>query len=317
MFMNDNFLSYFEKDLHEVKKIIYSNLKSRNENVNTLTNALALENGKMARALFVLMGSSFGKPEKKQVLHLAAGIETLHLATLVHDDIVDESDLRRGKITLNASYGTKSALFMGDYLFSKAYILFSKHASPKSISNVSNTIKIICQGEIDQFLCSYSLSTSVKQYLRRIDAKCASLFSLSIYIGAYQSGARENVSKKLKKIGYYVGMAFQLVDDILDISSPKASSLGKPTENDIKKGIYSLPVILEIKNNNKALIEALENNSHEEAINIIKTSWGLEKSKNVAKKYTEKALALIEELPSNTEKNALKNLVQFLLLRSF
>jgi len=317
-----NFISYFEEDLLEIKKIILSNLKDKDINVQSLLNNLGVANGKMIRVIFVLIGGSFGKVEKNKLHHIAAAVEILHLATLVHDDIVDDSNLRRGKETINVTHGIKSALFMGDYLFSEAYILFSKFLTLKTITNISETIKVICKSEINQFLTAYSLSSTIKDYLRRINGKCATLFSLSLSIGAIEGEVDNkgevdnNVIQKLKKIGYYTGMAFQLVDDILDITM-KEIILGKPTESDIKNGIYSLPILIEIRDNNVFLINALEDNDLAKVLDIVKNSNGLRKSKEVAQRYSYKALKLIDELSVSPERVILKSIVETLLSRNF
>jgi len=316
MLTNMNFISYFEEDLLEVKKIIKSNLKDKDYNVHSLINNLGVIDGKMIRAILVLIGGSFGKIEKNKLLHIAAGVEILHLATLVHDDIVDDSNLRRGKKTINATHGIKSSLFMGDYLFSQAYIIFSKYATTKSITNISETIKFVCKSEINQFLTAYSFNSTIKDYLIRINGKCATLFSLSLSIGAFDGNANNKTTQDLNRIGYYSGMAFQLVDDILDITTPKCE-LGKPSESDVKKGIYSLPIIFEIKDKNKVLIDALESNDLTKVLYIIKNSNGLKRSKEIARRYTYKALKLIDGLPVSQEKLALKSIVETLIDRKF
>jgi len=316
MSTNMRFVAYFREDLLEIRKIMSSNLKDKDVNVQLLMNNLAVFEGKMIRAIFVLIGASFGNVERNDLLQICAAVEILHLATLVHDDIIDDSNLRRGKSTINATHGIKSALFMGDYLFSQSYILFSKSTSKKSITNISETIKLICKSEIDQFVSSYSLSSSIKDYFIRINGKCASLFSLSLSIGAYEGNADKETILNLKKIGYYCGMAFQLIDDILDITTPKFI-LGKPSETDIKKGIYSLPILFEIRSKNIALIDALECNDQAKVLEIVKTSSGLKKSKDIAERYTSKALKLIDELPDNVQKLVLKSIVETLVIRTF
>ena len=243
-------------------------------------------------------------------------MEILHLATLVHDDIVDDSNLRRGKSTINATHSIKSALFMGDYLFAESYILFSKYANSESITNISETIKFVCKSEINQFITAYSLSSTIIDYLKRINGKCATLFSLSLSIGAYEGNADNKIIQDLKRIGYYSGMAFQLIDDILDITT-KEIILGKPTESDIKKGIYSLPILIEIRDGNEVLISALENNELTKVQEIVKNSNGLAKAKEVAQKYTYKALKLIDELSETKERLILKSIVETLLSRTF
>lgn len=313
---NINYLNYFEDDLCEIKEIIKLSLKNRDTHTENLLANLSAIDGKMIRAIFILIGGSFGKINKNNLFNIAAGIELLHLATLVHDDIIDDSDLRRGKKTINSLYGTKAALFMGDYLFAQSYILFSEYASRNSISEVSKTIRFICQSEINQFLCTYSLDSNIRDYFRRINGKCASLFSLSLSLGAYDGHADVEIVNNLRKIGYCIGMAFQLIDDILDIVSPK-TILGKPSGNDINEGIYTFPVLYELKNNNQALITALTQKDLVSASEILKTSIGLKKAKEVAAKYTYKALNLIDELPSIQEKLILKDITELLLKRDF
>lgn len=313
---NMNFLNFFDEDLLQVRKIMTSNLKDKNKDVQSLMNNLGAVNGKMIRAILVLIGGSFGNSQKNNLINISAAVEILHLATLVHDDIIDDSSLRRSKATINATHGNKAALFMGDYLFSESYILFSRSVSQKSITTISEMIKLICSSEITQFLTSYSLNSTIKDYLVRINGKCASLFSLSLSIGAFEGNVDKKTILYLEKIGYYCGMAFQLVDDILDITTPKLT-LGKPAESDIKKGIYSLPVIFEIRQNNKALIDALENSDFTTVLEIIKTSYGLEKSRQVAEKYTYKALSLVDKLAQSPQQSALKSIIETLLSRTF
>ena len=310
------FVGHFTEDLTQIKNIMSSNLKDKNVNVQLLISNLAVVEGKMIRAIFVLIGASFGKGQKNNLLQICAAVEILHLATLVHDDIIDDSNLRRGKSTINATNGIKSALFMGDYLFSESYILFSKSASKESITNISETIKLICKSEIDQFVSAYSLNSSIKDYLRRINGKCASLFSLSLSIGAFEGAADKKIVLNLKRIGYYCGMAFQLIDDILDITTEKFT-LGKPSETDIKKGIYSLPILIEIKNKNIALLNALQLSDQSKVLEIVKTSSSLQKSKEVARKYTNKALKLIDQLPDSSQRLILKSIVETLVIRTY
>lgn len=308
-------------DLAVAKIIIKSHLKEKDSSIQKLMDNLGAAEGKMLRALFVLIGGSFGNIKKERLLNLSAAVELLHLATLVHDDVVDEAKLRRGKETIQSKFGIKSALFMGDYLFSESYVLFSKNSSPTSIMEVSETIKIICKGEIEQFFSTYSFEATVRDYLKRINGKCASLFSLSLSIGAFEAKAEEKTIKKLKRIGYYTGMAFQLIDDILDITSPD-KLLGKPAGNDIKQGIYTLPALYEIRKGNKKLLKLLKDNIDKDnfilyVLDELKNSEGLKKSQELAKKYTNKALSLTRELPDICERQVLESIIEKMLVRNY
>lgn len=308
--------NYIEKNLVDIKIIIRNNLKDRNNNVTNLMDKLPAEEGKLIRALLVLLGSSFGNIEKQRLFEISAAIELLHSATLVHDDIVDETNTRRGHETLHRKYDLKAGLFAGDYLFSQSYVLFSKNCSPKSIYNVSKTIKFVCKSEISQYFTINSFDASIRDYLRRINGKCASLFSLSLSIGAEEGNADTKIVKTLIKIGYYAGMAFQLIDDLLDISS-SSDILGKPAGNDLKQGTYNLPIIYELKNGNTELLNLLKNKQVDEAILLLQSSEGYKKSKEFAKKYTNKALKLLDTLPDIYERYLLKQLLEKLFNRNY
>lgn len=312
-----NFLTNsFEKDLLEIREIINKNIGRSDRNPRKLLIASNPSGGKLLRALFVLIGGSFSSLNKEKLKNTAAAVELLHLATLVHDDIVDDSNIRRGNVTLHKSFAIKTALFTGDYLYAESYVIFSQNTSPQSLKAVSETIKTICSGEINQFFSSYSYRGSVKDYLKRINGKCASLFSLSLSIGALQDSNNIILARKLKRIGHYIGMAFQIIDDILDITSPE-EVLGKPSGSDLRQGIYTLPVLYEIKNGNTVLSNLIDEGNIDEALLLLRQCKGLEKARNLAEKYTYKSLRLIEELPNTEGRAVLQGLAEKMLLREY
>lgn len=310
------FNNRFESDITQVKTFIKINLKDSNPRVENLLSKLPADEGKLIRALFVMIGGAFGHGSREALVKIAAAIELLHLATLVHDDIIDDTDMRRGRTAIHKQYNIKSAIFAGDYLFSQAYVIFSNNCTSHSVREVSQTIKVICSSEISQFFSLYSLQSSVKSYLSRINGKCASLFSLSLSIGAFEGNTKTEVVKNLKDIGYFAGMAFQLIDDILDFTSSE-DKLGKPTGNDIKQGIYNLPIIYELKDQNVELLELLKKNNMEKAIELVKASHGMEKAKLAAEKYTYRAIERIKKLPDIEEKEILNSIIEKLLVRNF
>ncbi len=316
MLREDGSLGMFDTDLIELKKIIRNNLIDTDATVKILLNDLAADDGKLIRGVFTLIGGSFGKIEKEKLINISAGVELLHLATLVHDDIIDEANIRRGKKTIHSKHGVKTGIFTGDYLFSQAYVIFSKNCSHKSIIDVSETIKSICRGEINQFYSLYSLDSTIKSYLKRVSSKCASLFSLSLSMGAYESNANIDIVKKLKSIGYSTGMAFQLIDDLLDITSSERI-LGKPSGNDIKEGIYTMAVLYELRRGNTHLRNYLKEGNFNEALNLLKNSAGLKKTRETAQRYTNRALILANELPNTDESQALKRIIAKMLLRDY
>lgn len=317
MYINKEFISLYEKDLIKIKVIMESYLHSREKKFDLLLKDLSTVEGKLLRPILVLLGTGFGSIDEKKRLHLATLIEMLHLATLVHDDVIDQSTLRRGNPTVQSKYGVKIALFMGDFLFSTSYILLSQYASSKNIEKVSKATRGLCRGEIQQLFSSHSLDCSVKNYLRRIKEKTASLFSLSLYLGASESNADPQIQKKLSQIGNYIGMAFQIIDDILDLTGNE-KTLGKPAASDLKQGIYCLPIIYELRKNNAYLKGLLEcKTSSTEVLQLLSKSEGLDMSRALAKQYTKKALLLIDTLPNCAEKDILHELTKMLLVRNY
>lgn len=314
MLKEKDYISSINENSLELKEILRNSIEDIK--LKPLINDLAPGEGKLVRGLFTLIGGSFGRIDRKRILEISAAVELLHLATLVHDDIVDESKLRRGRRTIHSKYGVKAGLFLGDYLFSQAYILFSKNCSSESIIKVSETIKFICTGEIDQFFSTYSFNSSIKDYLKRVNGKCASLFSLSLWIGAYEGKVSMNIVKRLKKIGYFTGMAFQLIDDILDITSSE-EILGKPCGNDIREGIYTLPVLYELNKGNDLLKKYLEEGEYSQAVDLLRSSKGLDKTRELAEKYTVRSLNLIKQLPETEGRENLKKIVEKMLFRVY
>ncbi|MDW8802610.1 polyprenyl synthetase family protein [Clostridium sp. A1-XYC3] len=314
MLKEKDYISSINENSLELKEILRNSIEDIK--LKPLINDLAPGEGKLVRGLFTLIGGSFGRIDRKRILEISAAVELLHLATLVHDDIVDESKLRRGRITIHSKYGVKAGLFLGDYLFSQAYILFSKNCSSESIIKVSETIKFICTGEIDQFFSTYSFNSSIKDYLKRVNGKCASLFSLSLWIGAYEGKVSMDIVERLKKIGYLTGMAFQLIDDILDITSSE-EILGKPCGNDIREGIYTLPVLYELNKENDLLKKYLEEGEYSQAVDLLRSSKGLDKTRELAEKYTIRSLNLIKQLPETEGREDLRKIVEKMLFRVY
>lgn len=311
---NQAFHSNLENNIALIKVLIKKNLQDKGS-VGQLMTGLPAEEGKLIRATFVMLGGSYGNIDNVRLINIAAAVELLHLATLVHDDIVDDADIRRGSVAINKLFSTKSALFAGDYLFSQSYILFSNSCEPKSIIAVSKTIKSICRAEIQQYFSLQNINGTLKEYLRRINGKCACLFSLSLSIGALEGNADKKIIRDLKYIGYYVGMAFQLMDDILDFTSCE-SKLGKPAGNDIKQGIYTLPIIYELESNTQ-LKKLLQEKNTQAVMELMKKSNGLKRAERLAEKYTYKARNLIAGLPNSYEKIYLREITEKLLTRKF
>lgn len=310
-----------KNDLDEVTKIMKKSIKCKEKLVENAILELINSGGKLLRPAFLIIAARFGEFNKEELYPLAAVIEMLHMATLVHDDIIDDSMLRRGVETIQAKHGKNYAVYIGDFLFCRCFKILSEHSSLKSINVDSNVMSRICTGEIEQFSSKYNQKVSVNKYLKRISSKTAELFSLSFYSGAMESGCSDKLCRDLSKIGHNIGMAFQIIDDILDYTGDEIV-VGKSIGTDIKQGIYTLPLIYVLEKENLRLSPILSKNSFDEddlenIVNIVKDFGGIEKSRALAERYTKRAFNIINTLPSCESKNILLKVTENLLIRFY
>ncbi|WP_315065602.1 polyprenyl synthetase family protein [uncultured Clostridium sp.] len=310
-----------KNDLEEVIKIMKKNIKCREKFVEDAILDLINSGGKLLRPAFLIIAARFGEFNEEEVYPLAAVLEMLHMATLVHDDIVDDSKLRRGIGTIQSKYGKDYAVYIGDFLFCRCFKILSENSTLKNINIDSNSMSRICLGEIEQFASKYNTKVSVRKYLKRISAKTAELFALSFYSGAVESKCDSRLCKKLSNIGHNIGMAFQIIDDILDYTGNEVV-VGKTIGNDIKQGIYTLPIIYALEKKNPDLSSILNKDYFEEndlkAISdIVKELKGIEKSRALAEKYTNRAFNLINTLPDGESRNILLKTTKKLLIRFY
>ncbi|MGL4914446.1 MAG: polyprenyl synthetase family protein [Romboutsia sp.] len=311
-----------EKEVEEVKKIIAKNAKCKDKIIENSILELLNSGGKMLRPAFTVIASKFGNYNEERTRALSSVMEMFHMATLVHDDIIDEAKFRRGKETVQSKYGKNYAVYIGDYLFCLCFkILATTSSIERGIEVDTQVMSRICMGEIDQLNSRFNKNVSVKDYLKRTSGKTAELFSLSFYIGAAESSCDKKICRTFWNIGHNIGMAFQIMDDILDYTSTD-EELGKQSGKDIKEGIYTLPLILSMKKNSKAFEDVLNKDEYtdEEVANIIsivKDNDGIKEAIKIAEKYTQKAFRDINKLPDNEYKTILEDIVEKLLVRKY
>jgi heptaprenyl diphosphate synthase len=289
--------------------------------------AIVHSNGKMLRPALLLIGSGFGRTaDPQRILSLSAAIELLHVATLIHDDVLDEAELRRGLPTLHTKFGHKEAVLAGDWILARCFRLASASAGPDNAQALARLIGAICAAEIRQDIAKFSYSTSERHYLRTIAGKTAALFSLALHAGATEAKAPARVVQTLRRAGYDIGMAFQVIDDILDFESSK-DVMRKPVGKDLKEGLCTLPLIYALQADRKGL-EALLPRAEEsrpklneqriaELIERITSLGALERAREAARRYTTRALAEIGNLPNAAAKEELEALTRSLLIRRY
>jgi len=311
-----------KQDLEDVLRVIDANITLRDKKARKTIIDLLHAGGKLLRPAFFLLTAKAGeKYDREQLIHVAASVEVLHMASLIHDDIIDEAETRRGLPTVQSQFGQKYALYTGDYLFCVCFKILAKYANALStIEFNTDTVERILIGELEQMESRYDMNISVKQYLRQISRKTAALFALSCHMGAELSGVDNYAKTNARKIGHEVGMAFQILDDILDYTQ-EASAMRKPALEDVKQGVYSLPLIYAINQNREAFIPLIEKKQKiteidiDKILDLIKKYEGIERAKELAAKYTRKAITRINKLPDCDSKIVMLDLTNMLLQR--
>ncbi|MGM0414811.1 MAG: polyprenyl synthetase family protein [Bacillota bacterium] len=249
--INNEFKLRFKPALTELNKFINERNASTESVFNQAQDRLLNAGGKRIRSLlFLIVAGQADNPRDRisaKYIEVAAAIEILHMATLVHDDIVDQARLRRGQPSALEEFGSEPALFIGDYFLSRAYQLFFKNLSADSLRFLSGKLPDICAGQMSEFNNRHNYDISIRDYLKQVRRKTGLLFGVATYSGAVEAGYSKLEAAHYYRFGLALGMAFQIQDDLLDFTE-EADKIGKPPLQDVRQGIYTLPVILLMKN---------------------------------------------------------------------
>lgn len=282
-----------------VKKEVERALTKSPRMIREYLTHLSYSQGKFIRAVSVITCAEDQEARiHPNAIRVAAAIEILHLATLVHDDIIDNADLRRGKATLQKKYGKRTAVICGDYLLSLALRILADIPNKKDYLELEmpNYISKLCLGELNQHINNENLNLSIFQYLKIISGKTAALFEASFFAGASIAGYREEEAKKYRQIGNYIGMIFQLTDDCIDFDTT-VEVANKPVQSDYEQGVITLPLIHAFQMMPAFKEKAAKRAITREEINdaVFKTE-GLKFTKMMVQKYYKKAMKRIDEL---------------------
>ena len=310
------------KDLQEVNNIIIDNIGNEVPLIKDLSKHILASGGKRIRPIVTLLSSSLCNYSGKNHLFLAACVEFIHTATLLHDDVIDESKVRRGVATANDVFGNKTSVLVGDFLFSRAFELMVQNGSKQILEILSKASSTIAQGEVLQLTTINDSNTSKELYMKIIKNKTASLFSAASEIGAILSEEEYTIQKSLKVYGEKLGIAFQLVDDALDYVG--TSALDKNIGDDFREGKMTLPVIISLEASNLEeksfwikTIENLDQSSNDlnKAIELINKYNGISSTLALAKKYSMEAIKSLEIFPQSEAKLALESLASIAVNR--
>lgn len=320
-------ISLVEDDMTMVNQTIAGNLNSDVALINQLGAYIVQAGGKRLRPVALLLAAKATSPDdtaiSKQQTLLAAIVEFIHTATLLHDDVVDESEMRRGRETANEVFGNAASVLVGDYLYSRAFQMMVEIGSMRVMEILSHTTNQIAEGEVMQLINCGSADTTEAQYMETIQSKTAILFEAATQLGAVITKQASPIEKALASYGLHIGTAFQLVDDILDYTAD-AEAMGKNVGDDLAEGKPTLPLINAIERSNgvekELLVNAITNASRdnlEAVLTIIEKTGSLAYTARIAREQAQLAEQALNVLPDSVYKQALLSLAQFSIERAY
>ncbi|MGP1908218.1 heptaprenyl diphosphate synthase component II [Metabacillus sp. JX24] len=313
--------SFLNADLDLIEQELEKTVSSTEPLLSEAGLHLLQAGGKRIRPVFVLLSAMFGEYDIEKVKKVAIALEIIHMASLVHDDVIDDAELRRGKPTIKAKWDNRIAMYTGDYLFARSLEIMTSLENVAAHQILSKTIVEVSLGEIEQIKDKYDYEQNLRVYLRRIKRKTALLIAASCQLGAIAGGVPESVHRKLFLFGYYVGMSFQITDDILDFTSTE-EELGKPVGGDLLQGNITLPVLYameddELKRKISKVHSRTTKEEMDEVIRAIIASDAISRSVKVSDMYLEKGFKILSELPRNRARSALSSIAKYIGKRKF
>jgi octaprenyl-diphosphate synthase len=312
-----------EQELEIFEKVFKESVKSHVSLLDTIMRYIVKRKGKQLRPMFVLLSAKLTGTINDQTYRAASLVELLHTATLVHDDVVDESYERRGFFSINALWKNKIAVLVGDYLLSKGLLLSLENNDFEVLKILSVAVKQMSEGELLQIEKARNLNLKEDIYFEIIKSKTASLLASSCAAGAYAASQDLPTAEKMRQFGEWVGIAFQIKDDLFDYGN---EDVGKPTGNDIREKKLTLPLIYTLNNcsasKKKELIYIIKNENRRkekvnEVIEVVKQSGGIAYSQQKMEQYRDKALQLLHQFEDNEVRQTLEELVRYTTDRKY
>ncbi|MCA0902600.1 polyprenyl synthetase family protein [Qipengyuania aquimaris] len=319
----DPMLALTASGMNQVNQVILDRMQSEVPLIPALAGHLISGGGKRLRPMLTLAGAELVGYSGTRHYKLAAAVEFIHTATLLHDDVVDGSDLRRGKAAANIIYGNPATVLVGDFLFSRSFELMTEDGSLKVLKILSGASAIIAEGEVDQLTAQRKIDTSEERYLHIIRAKTAALFAAASRIAAVVAECGEEEERALDEYGRNLGVAFQLVDDALDYDAD-AAQMGKDQGDDFREGKMTLPVILAYARGNeeerafwKSAIAGFRSGDEDlaEAIRLIGKYNAVADTKARARHFAQRAIDALSIFPDGKARQAMAQAALFAVAR--
>jgi octaprenyl-diphosphate synthase len=317
--------SLIASDMAAVDRVIHERLSSAVPLIPDLARHLIDSGGKRLRPMLAVAAARLNGYRGTGHVRLAAAVEFIHTATLLHDDVVDVSALRRGKIAANVVWGNKSSVLVGDFLFSRAFQLMVEAGDHAVLDVLSNASAIIAEGEVLQLRSANNLATTREDYLRVITAKTAALFAAAAQSGAMIAGSASDATRALRDYGHDLGIAFQLIDDALDYSGRQAQ-MGKSVGDDFREAKVTLPVIIAYERadepDRQFWRRTIEDGAQHEgdlkrAIALIEQCGAIDETRALARRHAEQATQALSALPPLEICDALMAVAEFCIGRAY
>jgi octaprenyl-diphosphate synthase len=308
-------------ELALVEQTLVRSIRSVEPALTEIASHLICSGGKRVRPLITLLAyKAFGGVKTQDIVDIATAIELIHTATLLHDDIIDGAETRRGKESAYKKFGLKNTLVAGDFLFIKAFEFAGKF-DDTIVQWTADACTQLTEGEVLQGSFNRNATVTVADYIEIVRRKTASLFETGAKIGAYLAGGSPALVEATRDYGLNLGIAFQIVDDILDVVGHK-ELLGKPTGIDLRDGNPSLPIILSLNGRDKAVAEAFQSGHPtdekiREALDAMSQGAAIQQAKKLSRTYAEQTLAAVVQLPTSIYATGLKSLVELIIDRDF
>jgi octaprenyl-diphosphate synthase len=310
-------------DMRAVDAVIRARLHSEVALVRQVAEYIIQSGGKRLRPALVLLSAGALGYRGTHHHELAAVVEFIHTATLLHDDVVDESDLRRGRKTANALFGNAASVLVGDFLYSRSFQMMVEVGDMRVMAVLSEATNVIAEGEVLQLMNCHDADVDEARYLQVIRYKTAKLFEAAAQLGVIIGGGGAEIEQRMAEYGMHLGTAFQLIDDVLDYSGAEVET-GKHLGDDLAEGKPTLPLIYVMQNGTseqaacvRRAIETGGRDDFAEVLAAIRATGALEHAKRQAKVEADLAVAALEMLPASTYKDSLLELCLFAVARSF
>jgi len=312
----NSILSPIQNELQTVEVRLRDAIRIEFEPLANIFDSLVSSGGKRIRPALAILATRFHPTDPEKAITLAVTLELVHAATLIHDDLIDKSPLRRGSPTVSSRWSGTATVLAGDFLLARAADIAATVENFRVMSIFARTLMAICEGEIRQDFGGAHWPPNREQYYRHIDSKTASLFAAATEGGAVLSGAPENEIAALRTYGHNLGMAFQVVDDILDFTADERQ-LGKPVGSDLRQGTYTLPVFYFIEQDARgSKIIDLANEDIDALVDAIHNSPAIDASKVEARRFAQTAKDALTIFPDNEYRRALFDLATYVVDRT-